>query len=88
MHNHNESHNKQWTVEIPLKIHCKFIFEINMGLVINKKAEYKHLVHGKMNNGIVIISTFNIIHSVARKFRVKGFFYPPCCLSSRIPGSV
>jgi len=77
MYNHNESYNKQWTVEILLRIHCKLTFEMNIGLVIYKKTKYKHLIHGKMNKGIVIRPKLNIIHSVARKFRVKGFFSPP-----------
>jgi len=38
MYNRNESYNKQWTVKIPLRIHCKLTFEMNIELLIHKKT--------------------------------------------------
>ena len=62
---------------------------MNIGLVIHKKTQNINIQYmNKMNKGSVIISKFNKIYSVARKFRVKGLFSSRCCLSSRLSGSV
>ena len=44
MYNRNESYNNR-LLKYPKEYIVKLTFEMNIGLVIHKKTEYKHLVH-------------------------------------------
>jgi len=44
MYNRNESYDNR-RLKYPKEYMVQLTFEMNIGLVINKKTEYKHLVH-------------------------------------------
>ena len=43
MYNRNESYNR--LLKYPKEYTVQLTFEMNIGLVMHKKTEYKHLVH-------------------------------------------